>query len=110
VIRHLVLFSVRDVADLPTIRRTLTGLAEIGSVRAFELGEDRGHDEHSDRVDLVVHAVFDDEAGLAAFKADERYHASTAVVRPLRELRVATDYEVADDRSPLLDPPSAPAE
>lgn len=103
-IRHLVLFSARDADDLGTIRTTLRTLADIPSVRAFELGENRRHDEHSGEIDLVLHAVFDDEAGLAAYKADPIYRHSVETVRPLREIRVAVDYDIADRADPALHP------
>jgi hypothetical protein len=112
VIRHLVLFSAADPADLPAMRATLATLADIPSVRAFELGDNARHDDLSGEIDLVVHAVFDDADGLAAFKADPVYQRSVEVVRPLRELRIAVDYEVpaggsADDPSGPLSPGSA---
>lgn len=103
-IRHLVLFSARDTADLPTMRATLATLGAIPSVRAFELGENARHDDLSDEVDLIVHAVFDDAEGLAAYKADPIYQRSIAVVRPLREVRIAVDYEVPA----VAPPPPAP--
>lgn len=108
-IRHLVLFSAADPADLPTMRATLATLADIPSVRAFELGANDRHDEVSDEIDLVVHAVFDDAEGLAAFKADPIYRRSVEVVRPLRELRFAVDYDVPAGGSAagLLSPSSA---
>lgn len=95
-IRHLVLFRARDAADLPTIRATLATLADIPSVRTFELGENARTDAWSDEIDLVVHATFDDEAGLTAFRDHPVYARSVEVVRPLRDLRIAVDYPVAD--------------
>lgn len=103
-IRHLVLFSARDPDDLATMRTTLRTLAGIPSVRAFELGENRRHDTLSSEIDLVVHAVFDDEAGLAAYKADPIYRRSVDTVRPLRELRIAVDYEIGETITPQLRP------
>ncbi|MTV27865.1 Dabb family protein [Nitriliruptoraceae bacterium ZYF776] len=93
-IRHLVLFSARDRADLPAMAATLRTLADIPGVRAFELGVNGHHDALSDEVDLVVHALFDDVTALAAYKAHPVYQRSIEVVRPLRELRIAVDYEV----------------
>lgn len=106
-IRHLVLFSVPDTADLPTVRATLSTLAEIPSVRAFELGENERLDEFSDEMDFAVHAVFDDADALAAFKEHPIYRRSTAIVRPLRGQRVAVDYDIsASAASPPPRPPS----
>ena len=105
-IRHLALFTARDPADLPKMRETFATLADIPGVRAFEVGEATVDDARSDdRVDLVVHAVFDDAEALAAYKAHPTYLASVEVVRPLREVRLAVAYEV-DDPAP---PPPASA-
>jgi quinol monooxygenase YgiN len=42
-----------------------------------------------------VYAEFKDEAALAAYKAHPIYQVSIAKVRPLRELRLAVDFESA---------------
>jgi quinol monooxygenase YgiN len=115
VIRHLVFFTARDPADLPTMRATLTTLATIPGVRGFEVGVNTRHDridaedrsaDGGDGVDLVVHAVFDDEAALAAYTAHPTYQRSVEVVRPLRETRIAVDYVVDGSAPP---PPRPPA-
>jgi quinol monooxygenase YgiN len=101
VIRHLVFFTARDPADLEVMRATFATLAAIPGVRGFEVGVDTRSDERTDdRPDLVVHAVFDDAEALAAYKAHPIYQRSVAVVRPLRELRIAVDYEVAAPAPP----------
>jgi hypothetical protein len=114
VIRHLVFFTARDPADLPRMRATLATLATIPGVRGFEVGVNTRHDridaedrglEGGDGVDLVVHAVFDDDAALAAYTAHPVYQRSVAVVRPLRETRIAVDY-VVDGPAPPPPPPT----
>lgn len=45
-------------------------------------------------VDLVVHALFDDEAALTAFREHPIYQRSVEHVRPRRELRIAVDYPI----------------
>ena len=102
-IRHLALFTARDPADLPRMRATFATLASIPGVRGFEVGEATVSDDRSDdRVDLIVHALFDDAEALAAYKAHPTYLASVAQVRPLRELRLAVAYEV---EAPAPPPP-----
>jgi hypothetical protein len=86
------------------MRATFATLADIPGVRGFEVGVNTRSDERTDdEPDLVVHALLDDEAALAAYKAHPIYQRSVEVVRPLRELRVAVDYEVA---APAPPPPS----
>jgi quinol monooxygenase YgiN len=95
VIRHLVFFTAKDPADLEVMRETFATLAHIPGVRAFEVGVNVRSDERTDDApDLVVHAVLDDEDALAAYRAHPIYQRSVAVVRPLRERRIAVDYEV----------------
>jgi quinol monooxygenase YgiN len=108
VIRHLVFFTARDPADLDTMRATFATLADIPGVRGFEVGVNTRRDTRTDdEPDLVVHAVFDDADALEAYKAHPVYQRSVAVVRPLRELRTAVDYEVDGPAPPP--PPGAPS-
>lgn len=93
-IRHLVFFSAKDPADLPAMAATLRTLGDIPGVRDFELGVNGHLDAASDEVDLVVHAVFDDAAALSAYKAHPTYQRSVELVRPLRDVRIAVDYEI----------------
>ena len=107
-IRHLVFFRAREPSDLPKMRRTLMTLAGIDGVRGFEVGVNEQRDEGSDDdIDLVVHAVLDDADALAAYKASPIYQRSVAVVRPLRELRIAVDYEIAAPAPPAPARPSS---
>ena len=50
-------------------------------------------DQLGTEVDLVVYGEFDDEAALAAYKAHPDYQRSIDLVRPIREMRMAADYE-----------------
>jgi len=93
-IRHIVFFSVRDPADIETVRSGLMTLADIPHARHFEVGRNLQTDTLSGGpVDLVVYAEFDSEAALAAYKAHPAYERAIGLVRPLRELRIAADFE-----------------
>lgn len=95
-IRHIVYFSAGDGSDVETIHEGLMMLKDIPHSRHFEVGRNLRSDTITGtRVDLIVYAEFEDEAALAAFKADPIYNACTALVRPMRELRIAADF-VAD--------------
>lgn len=95
-IRHIVFFSVRDRADLETIRKGLSLLTEIPHALKLEIGENIKTDQLGNGVDLVVYGEFADAEALAAYKAHENYQRSIDIVRPLREIRMAADYD-ADD-------------
>jgi len=92
-IRHIVFFSARDAKDLETIRAGLSLLTEIPSAAKLEIGENVRTDQLGGEVDLVVYGEFADEAALAAYKAHENYQRSIEIVRPLREIRMAADYD-----------------
>lgn len=93
-IRHIVLFSAKDPAELPAIRAALARLGKIPGARHFEVGVNAKRDRLSQEIDLVVYGEFDGFAELERWKAHPLYQETTAAVRPRRELRIAADYEV----------------
>ena len=94
-IRHIVFFSARDIRDLERIRAGLSLLTEIPHATRLEIGENVKTDQLGVEVDLVVYGEFADEAALAAYKAHPIYQRSIDAVRPLREMRIAADYDAA---------------
>ena len=102
-IRHIVFFSARDPNDLDTIRRGLSLLTEIPHATVLEIGENVKTDQLGGEVDLVVYGEFENAEALAAYKAHENYQRSIEIVRPLREIRIAADYDVDDAVKALID-------
>lgn len=96
-IRHVVLFSVRDPADLGLVQGALSRLAEIPDARRLEVSRNLKRDGLSAEIDLVVYGEFDDLAALDRYKAHPIYAESIRIVRPRREIRIAVDVEVAAD-------------
>jgi hypothetical protein len=94
VIRHIVFFTVRDRGDLERVRAGLSLLADIPHALRLEIGENVKTDQLGTDVDLVVYGEFADQAALARYKAHPLYQRSIEIVRPLRELRMAADYDV----------------
>lgn len=93
-IRHIVFFSAANPDDVERIRDGLMMLSKIPHSMHFEVGRNLQSDAIAGaRVDLVVYAEFADEAALAAYKADPIYADCIALVRPLRELRIAADFK-----------------
>lgn len=92
-IRHIVFFTARDQKDLASMREGLAILAAIPHALRLEVGTNVKRDQLGNEVDLVVYGEFEDEAALAAYKAHPLYRESIARVRPLRELRIAADYD-----------------
>jgi len=93
VIRHIVFFSAKRREDVEVIRDGLMALATIPHSTLFEVSINTKVDPLSDEIDVVVYGEFADDAALAAYKAHPTYAATTARVRPLRELRYSADVK-----------------
>jgi quinol monooxygenase YgiN len=94
VIRHIVFFSARNPDDIDAVRAGLSLLTASPHAERLEIGTNIKTDQLGSDVDLVVYGEFRDEAALAAYKADPLYQRSIEVVRPIREIRMAADYDV----------------
>lgn len=91
-IRHVVLFSAKDQADVDRIQEGLSLLRAIPHSSLFEVVQNNRADELSGEIDVVVYAEFADNAALQAYKADPIYQQAIDIVRPLRDLRIAADF------------------
>jgi hypothetical protein len=98
-IRHIVLFSAKNPLDIDTIHQALSKLKAIPHARHLEVSRNARKDDLSTEIDLVVYAEFDDYDRLERYKAHPLYRESVAIVRPLRELRIAVDYETSGPSS-----------
>lgn len=98
-IRHIVMFRARDRAEVEAVRRGLALLCDNPHALTLEVAPNLRCDDWSDEVDVVVYGEFADEAALEAFKAHPSYAESIAVVRPLRDLRIAADIEARGERT-----------
>lgn len=90
-IRHIVFFSARNPDDVDTIHTRLKRLREIPHSLVFEVMKNTKTDPISGEIDVVVYGEFASAEALAAYKAHPIYSETTAVVRPLRELRISAD-------------------
>lgn len=95
-IRHIVFFSAKAPENIEAIRKGLSILTGIPHALRLEIAENRKSDPLSSEVDIVVYGEFADHAALAAYKAHELYAEAIRRVRPLRELRLAADYVIAE--------------
>jgi len=91
-IRHVVFFSATDTADIDRIAQGLSMLGQISNVQNFEVSRNRRVDATSHEVDVIVYGEFANQTELDAYKAHPIYHECIAVVKPLRELRMAADF------------------
>ena len=96
-IRHIVMFSAKDKADLDTIEDGLNNLtkisAETGMEFTLEICRNEKADQLGNDVDVVVYGEFPDIETLNKYKQHPLYEKSTSIVRPLREMRVAADIK-----------------
>lgn len=95
-IRHIVLFTAKNKADIDRIVDGLSVLTAIPHARRLEIGRNRKTDQLGNDIDVVVYGEFENEAQLAAYKAHNLYKESIERVRPLRKLRFAADYDSTD--------------
>lgn len=91
VIRHIVFFTVPE-ENRDAVRKGLSGLTAIPHALTLEIGENVKKDQWGNSVDFIVYGEFENETALAAYKADPAYDLSTRTVKPLRETRVAADF------------------
>ena len=91
-IRHVVFFSAKDKQDVDRIMAGLGMLQNVPGARHFEVRKNLRADRFSDDVDIVLYSEFDDEDALKAYHAHPIYQECIAVVRPLRDLRIAADF------------------
>ncbi len=92
-IRHIIFFRAAKSEDARAVRDGLRNLQSIPAADRLEVEFNCRMDTWSDEVDVVVYGEFADEAALAAFKAHPTYEATIKVVKPLRDLRIAVDYQ-----------------
>jgi len=92
-IRHIVFFSAKNKDDIGDILAGLRILRDIPHSITLEIEPNLQSDVLSDAVDVVVYGEFTDAAALAAYKAHPLYQESIQRVRPLRELRMAADFQ-----------------
>ncbi|WP_342709780.1 Dabb family protein [Bradyrhizobium sp. B124] len=96
-IRHIVFFTAKDKARIDQIIEGLSVLTSIPYARRLEIARNRKSDQLGNEIDVVVYGEFDSETELAAYKTHDLYREAIRSVRPLRELRFATDYELSTD-------------
>jgi quinol monooxygenase YgiN len=92
-IRHIVFFTAEGPERVAEVKSGLAPLGTIPGSRLFEITENLRVDVYENKIDVVVYAEFDDEAALAAYKAHPTYSATTAAVKPMRQLRFAADVK-----------------
>ena len=100
-IRHIVFFSAKRNSNVELIQEGLALLTRIPHASRLEIALNRKSDPLSKEIDVVVYGEFESDVTLAAYKAHELYAEAIKRVRPLRELRLAADYDVTTAVPPM---------
>ncbi len=88
------LFTAREEQHKQTILDGLSLLKGIPDCLHLEVGTNTRHDPVSEiSPDFIVYAEFASDKQLAAFKRHELYQTSIDIVRPLRDKRIAADFD-----------------
>lgn len=95
-IRHIVMFSCKDVADRDAIHQGLSILRDIPHALRLDVAINEKIDQIANDIDVIVYGEFESVEALRAYKAHPLYDESIRRVRPLRDMRVAADYTVVD--------------
>lgn len=94
-IRHIVFFTAEGAERVAEVREGLKALATIPGSLTFEVTENLRVDLYDNSIDIVVYAEFESVEALMAFKKHPTYSATTAAVKPLREMRYSADVPAA---------------
>lgn len=92
-IKHIVFFSAKDSKDIPRIKEALLTYQQIPYVSKIEIAENSKRDGLSNEIDIVLYAEFESFEAVEGYKKHPIFLAGIEVVRPLRRLRYAVDFE-----------------
>ncbi len=90
-IRHIV-FSTCSEANRVKVCDGLSLLGNIPHAQKFEIASNAKIDLYGNDVDIIVYAEFADEDAFHAYKSHALYEEATNLVKPLRDIRIAADY------------------
>ena len=90
-IRHIVMFSAKSPENIDAIYQGLKMLESIEGGWLLRVTKNAKVDQIANDIDVVVYGEFPDEAALALYKSNPVYEDCIAIVRPLRDKRIAVD-------------------
>ena len=90
-IKHIVLFTLKDPANAPKIKALLDSCKDIvPGIREFEVGIKTEGLEAT--ADVVLVSTFDDAAALAAYQPHPHHQGVVAQIREMASGRQVLDY------------------
>ncbi len=99
-IRHIVMFNAKKPGDPENIQALFDGLKMLETIKGdwkLTVTKNIKVDHRANDIDVVVYGEFPDEQTLAYYKTHPTYQKCTALVRPIRDQRIAVDITVDDD-------------
>lgn len=100
-IRHIVFFTAPE-DQIDRVRAGLSLLTGIPHALTLEIGTNIKRDLFGNEVDIVVYGEFENAEALAAYKAHPVYRQSIDIVKPIREMRIAADFDTMDAARTVL--------
>ena len=92
-IRHIVMWTLRDASDAPRFKALLDSCANlVPGMHQFEVGIKSGGFDAN--VDVVLVSMFSDADALDAYQNDPHHKAVSAELGPMRETRHILDYVI----------------
>jgi hypothetical protein len=92
-IRHLVLWTFKDAADVPHAAELLAACHDLPGVVEFEVGVAAAGYEANTQ--LSLNALFADQASLDGYQVHPKHEIVKAFFGPRRDARHVMDYEVS---------------
>ena len=93
-IRHIVMFNAKKYGDDENIEAIYNGLKMLETIKgdwSLKVIKNKKVDHRANDMDIVVYGEFPDEETLAYYKTHPIYQECTAIIRPIRNQRIAVD-------------------
>jgi hypothetical protein len=92
-IKHVVFFTARKVDDIDAVYDGLKILETIPCDGTVRIHRNLKIDQIENLVDVIVDCDFKDIKAMQDYKSHPTYQKSIDLVRPLRDMRIAADFE-----------------
>lgn len=95
-------FTAKKKEDKERIYDGLLLLTKIPDCLHIEIAVNTRHDPASQQTpDYIVYGEFESDQQLSLFKSHELYKEAIRIVRPLRDMRIAADFDSPSSLDPL---------
>jgi len=92
-IKHIVFFTAKNADDIDAIYDGLKMLETIECDGTVRIHRNLKIDQIGNDVDIIVYGEFKNNAAMQTYKSHPTYQKSINTVRPLRDMRVAANFD-----------------